>query len=78
MCRLGNKPVWPRSLLKPPVNVYRALDLDGLGVQSGQAIILRAAGGAHLQVACGGNKAVTNNKETGIILGAMGIQYQTM
>lgn len=31
-------------LLKPPVNVYRAFGFDGLGVQSGQAIILRAAG----------------------------------
>lgn len=46
-CRLGNKPVWPRPLLKPPVNVYRALDLDWLGVQSGQPIILHVAG-AHI------------------------------
>ena len=63
-CRLGNKPTWLRSLLKPPVNVYRAFDLDGFGIQSGR-IILCVAGRAHLQASCSGNKAVMNNKGVG-------------
>lgn len=30
----------PHLLLKPPVNIYRALDLDWLGVEIGKIIIL--------------------------------------
>lgn len=46
-CRLGNKPTWLRSLLKPPVNVYRAFDLDGFGIQSGRIILCVAGRAPH-------------------------------